>query len=260
MPTSPIYTPINNSEIDADSPLTAALAFRWTFNPVSIMQGSPTARAAGMGVWVEKRPNPGDPLQTALLTDSTDTSLCVSPDGSGSFRLVTRDNVLATGDLKPDGTFLRKPGYWARNVTSVPVTGFTPPSPPKPMDHYTNSNRSVTFPYAIKVDVPVGSETFIDASLHVFTGDSVPGDPTTDYWSAVRGYIYRKRGGSYVLLNETGWVWAIVGQTVSVTCSFADIQENDEIVVFWAVWLDDGATGEPTVDLIRSYFIGFLPP
>lgn len=101
MPASPPYTEITAAEVDADSPLTAALAYRWTFNPLSIMQGSPTARAAGLGVWIQKSPA-GDPFpavdaQTGILTDATDTSLRLAPDGSGS--VVWASTIFVGGNL-----------------------------------------------------------------------------------------------------------------------------------------------------------------
>lgn len=99
---SPVYTVINASEVDADSPLTASLAFRWTYNPISIMQGSPTARAAGLGVWIAKSPGGVDPAQTAILTDAVDPSLRLAPDGAGS--VAWSSTIQASGNLESSGS------------------------------------------------------------------------------------------------------------------------------------------------------------
>lgn len=101
MPASPPYTEIVAAEVDADSPLTASLAYRWTFNPLSIMQGSPTARAEGLGVWIAKTPGAGDPEQTGILTDATDTSLRLAPDGAGS--VVWASTIFIGGNLIETG-------------------------------------------------------------------------------------------------------------------------------------------------------------
>lgn len=102
MPASPIYSPINDSEIESGDPITVSLGLRWAKNYLSVIQGAPSARDAGLGVWIEKSPGGGDPAQTAILTDATDTSLRLAPDGAGS--VAWSAVVNCSGNLLQDGT------------------------------------------------------------------------------------------------------------------------------------------------------------
>jgi hypothetical protein len=99
---SPIYAPINDNEIESGDPITVSLGLRWAKNYLSVIQGSPSARAAGLGVWIAKTPGVGDPEQTGILTDATDTSLRLAPDGAGS--VVWSAVVTCSGNLNAAGS------------------------------------------------------------------------------------------------------------------------------------------------------------
>lgn len=72
------WSEIFNSEVDPDSPFTTSLATRYRDNPEAIMEGDATALSAGRGVAIEKS------SQTAVITDTTNTTRFLRPDGSGS--------------------------------------------------------------------------------------------------------------------------------------------------------------------------------
>jgi hypothetical protein len=87
MPASPIYSPINDSEIESGDPITVSLGLRWAFNYLSVIQGSPSARAAGLGVWIDKSPTgaayPAADMQSGIFTDCMDINSVLQPNGTG---------------------------------------------------------------------------------------------------------------------------------------------------------------------------------
>lgn len=78
---SEAYSPISDAEIAVDKPLTASLVARMRDNPLAILKGSPSARAAGLGVFVQKDIGSGN--QNGIQTDNLDTSAVLRPDGLG---------------------------------------------------------------------------------------------------------------------------------------------------------------------------------
>jgi hypothetical protein len=194
MPASPTYTPILPAEVDADSPLTAALAFRWTFNAISIMEGSPTARAEGMGVWIEKSPSgapyPAVDRQTGILTDATDPSLVLTPDGLGSvqwsaktyftaYNASLQANSLGTSQ---NASLAAEAGSgWGGIGSSTPeIVGG------RKLVQGANPSRVVLSCFVSKAFTVPGTQN--------------PYGETTNYTWEVR--LYRKRGGSYTLLRS----------------------------------------------------------
>ena len=111
-----IYSPILDSELDANSPLTTSLAFRWRDNPIAIIEGSSAARSAGLGVFIAKSPDGILPAQTGVLTDATDPSLILTPDGLGSVQWTEKEYCSAT--LLPDGST-----WLANNMTTDADSG-----------------------------------------------------------------------------------------------------------------------------------------
>lgn len=77
------YTAISDTEIDADSPITASLMSRLRDNPIAGLQGIPAAITDEAAVAVDWTPTGGG-LRNALKTDETDTSKVLTPDGSNS--------------------------------------------------------------------------------------------------------------------------------------------------------------------------------
>jgi hypothetical protein len=75
------YSPISDSEIAVDKPLTASLVARMRDNPLAMLKGSPSARAAGLGVFVQKDIGAGN--QNGIQTDNLDTTAVLRPDGAG---------------------------------------------------------------------------------------------------------------------------------------------------------------------------------
>ena len=87
MTASPTYAPILDSELQSSKPATSSCVFRFRDNPLAIMQGAPTSRGAGLGVWVDKSPTglpyPGSDMQTGIITDCLDVGVFLQPDGLG---------------------------------------------------------------------------------------------------------------------------------------------------------------------------------
>jgi hypothetical protein len=75
------YAPISDTEIAVDKPLTASLVARMRDNPLAMLKGSPSARAAGLGVFVQKDIGAGN--QCGIQTDNLDTTAVLRPDGAG---------------------------------------------------------------------------------------------------------------------------------------------------------------------------------
>lgn len=90
---SPIYAPILTSEIESGDPITVSLGLRWAFNYQSVIEGSSSAKTAGMGLWIEKSPSgapyPAADRQTGILTDCLNTDARLAPDGLGGVEWTT---------------------------------------------------------------------------------------------------------------------------------------------------------------------------
>ncbi len=72
-----VYADIPNAEVDIDTPAKSSTAKKFRDNPLAIMEGDPTALAAGKGVHIEKAG------QTAIITDDVDVDKVLTPDGLG---------------------------------------------------------------------------------------------------------------------------------------------------------------------------------
>lgn len=124
MPASPVYAPINTNEIESGDPITVSLGLRWAFNYLSVIQGSPSARAAGLGVWVQKSPTgatfPAVDAQTGIITDCLDPEAHLAPDGLGSV-------IWSTSRLKGLMTYAPFALHGASNLTAE---DFTPTQQP----------------------------------------------------------------------------------------------------------------------------------
>ena len=75
------YAVILDSEIDPESPMTTSLWFRTRDNPLAIFEGDATAIAASKALAIEY--DSGSGTQTGIITDVTDQTLSLKPDGSG---------------------------------------------------------------------------------------------------------------------------------------------------------------------------------
>ena len=89
------YAAIPDAEIDPNKPALSSTMVKMRDNPLAVVQGDPTAIAAGLGVYVDKSG------QMALLTDETDTDKVLTPDGAGSARWV--GTGVAKGGTGKDG-------------------------------------------------------------------------------------------------------------------------------------------------------------
>lgn len=75
------YAVILDSEVDPESPMTTSLWFRSRDNPLAIFEGDATAIAASKALAIEY--DSGSGTQTGIITDVTDQTLSLRPDGAG---------------------------------------------------------------------------------------------------------------------------------------------------------------------------------
>ena len=75
------YDAIPDSEIDIDKSVKSSTGKKFRDNPEAITQGDPTALAAGEGVAIDF--DFGSGPQTAVITDETDQTKVLAPDGAG---------------------------------------------------------------------------------------------------------------------------------------------------------------------------------
>ncbi len=78
------YADIPDTELDIDKPVKSSTAKQQRDNPLAIMEGDPTAVAAGKGVNIDFDEGAGS--QTAIKTDEIDTQKILVPDGFGSVK------------------------------------------------------------------------------------------------------------------------------------------------------------------------------
>lgn len=216
---SPIYSPINDSEIESGDPITVSLGLRWAKNYLSVIQGSPSARGAGLGVWIAKSPGGGDPVQTAILTDETDTSLRLAPDGAGSVAWTAVVNC--SGNLLPDGSILG-----AQNTTA--------PVESNPTDGVVFSGHRIQ------------QSTANSRMLVIFSGECTIQHQINDpqQWQTATATLYRKRGGSSVALasrnittDHPEWVVTVPGPDllsgflINFNAALVDCQNGDSFYV-----------------------------
>lgn len=76
-----VYADIPNAEVDIDKAVKSSTAKKFRDNPLAALEGDPTAKAAGVGLFIEKDPGAG--LQTGILTDDNDVDKVLTPDGAG---------------------------------------------------------------------------------------------------------------------------------------------------------------------------------
>lgn len=133
MATPTTYNVISNSEIDADSPITTSLMTRLRDNPVAIAEGA-AHPDAGSNIFtpriaIDKDPNfdPDDPdpshadKQIAVVTDQTNSSLVLVPDGSGSVEWVSLTTVSIASLFQVEGT-------WSASIGSTGATKIVLPT------------------------------------------------------------------------------------------------------------------------------------
>ena len=76
------FDEITNAELAIDAAAKSSTASKFRDNPEAIMEGDPTAVSAGKGVAIDV--DPGGGSQTAIITDVTDATKVLRPDGAGS--------------------------------------------------------------------------------------------------------------------------------------------------------------------------------
>jgi hypothetical protein len=260
---SPIYAPINDNEIESGDPITVSLGLRWAKNYLSVIQGSPSARAAGLGVWIAKTPGVGDPEQTGILTGETNTSLCLCPDGAGSVVWASRTNLLVYGVMNnTTGVLLYSPGNRPVHAVSMAVSGFTDQTPaqPPPGEIYTTTFFNGHHAYAISPTISPGAETALSGcGVSVQVPNALDGnDDPYPCGAKVWAYLFRKRAGVFTLIASDVKV-GLTFITASASAQFIDIQAGDEYFGAWAVWVDQ-VGGSATITITTTSSIAAYIP
>jgi hypothetical protein len=75
------YDEIPDSELAVDAPVKSSTHEKLRDNPLAALEGDPTAKAENAGLFIEF--DGGGGSQTGILTDETDTSKVLAPDGVG---------------------------------------------------------------------------------------------------------------------------------------------------------------------------------
>lgn len=114
------YSPIFDTEIGVDKPLTASLVARMRDNPLAILKGSPSARAAGLGVFVQKDIGAGN--QCGIQTDNMDTTAVLRPDGVGGVVWSSDTEMKFLSRMTPSGFV----NVSAKNISAQTRTDMPP--------------------------------------------------------------------------------------------------------------------------------------
>lgn len=87
------YSNLPNSDIDQDSPVNESMLLRLRDNPFAAIQGDPNAKADGKAVYVDKNG------KTAIVTDDTDISKRLAPNGNGGVMWASGGNGSTNSDV-----------------------------------------------------------------------------------------------------------------------------------------------------------------
>ena len=133
------YDEIQNSEVDAESPITESLATRWRDNPEAVHEGHSSVPA-------DKRIR----VPEALRTDELDVRRYLGPDGAGGMRFKGGASFAGV-ELDGDIAAIIPGGVWhADNVAIVSAQ-----APSTPLIIYCNSDFSISALGSIVSSYPV---------------------------------------------------------------------------------------------------------
>jgi hypothetical protein len=119
------YSPIANSEIDTESPITESLMVRVRDNPLAIQEGDPTAPRIQTPAYADKS------VLAEKIGDATITTLQVAAEtlkgglgGNVALSTVTPDNMNLLSGTSGTGGFVQLAAGFVINWQRVPVTAF----------------------------------------------------------------------------------------------------------------------------------------
>lgn len=179
MPASPVYSPINPTEIQSGKPITVSLGVRWANNHLSVEQGSPSARAEGLGVWIQKSPSgapfPAVDAQTGIITDCVDPEARLAPDGFGSV-------IWSTSRLRG---LMKYAPYSLIGAVNLTAENFTPT--PQPGEFYCSALAGKRLVTGVSASI-----------VRLFAKVRVQTNNNATFWTR----IVRVRGGVYTTIAE----------------------------------------------------------
>lgn len=106
------YAIVNDTEVDAESPVTQSLMFRLRDNAFAGMQGDPNAIADDRGVWVDKNG------QSAIQTDELDVNKVLKPDGAGGVAFSSIAPASLPSNYGSNGVTVSTTGTWFVNAVA----------------------------------------------------------------------------------------------------------------------------------------------